>query len=158
MSDRLRQIWSGFESVTTRKLTGRGVAGIVVPTRQDLLVEDEMFLREDYRAPAEAAFAALRQQLASAEKRAKRNGETFDPKEAPPLSESAFNGDTEAARDLIRGLKATEARVRRSDVDYADTLGANGRRKRLFGKSSQKAKAPKAPKLAIKRKKFLGIF
>lgn len=163
MADRLKQIWGGFESATTRPLAGRGVGNIHVPSRRDFQVDDEAFLSESFRAPAEAAFATLRAQLSTAEKKAAkrlRDGETFDPTEAPQLSEASFNGDSEAARDLIRGLKSTEARVRRSDFDYAASLAAGAGKKRLFGaaKPSARDAKPKAPKLEIKRRKFLGIF
>jgi hypothetical protein len=162
MADRLRQIWSGFEGATTRPLTGRAVGNLMVPSRQDYVVHDEDFLSEEYRAPADAAFSALRAQLSAAEKKASkrvRDGETMNPFEAPEVSETAFNGDSDAARDLIKGLKATEARVRRSDYDYAANLAAGGK-KRMFAKNdkAKPAKAPKAPKLEFKRKKFLGLF
>ncbi|MEZ5893497.1 MAG: hypothetical protein R3C58_10220 [Parvularculaceae bacterium] len=68
MSDRLKQIWSGFSQTTTRHLTGRGVENILVPHRSDYTAADESFLPADFNAPAQAAFAALKENLGKKEK------------------------------------------------------------------------------------------
>lgn len=154
MTERLKQIWSGFEAETTRRLTGRGVDNIAVPHRQDWQADDLAHLPDGFDAPAEAAFAALKASLAEKEtksaKRRPRRGETAEL--AAPTAQTALSGDLKPVRDLIRGLRATEDRVARSDYDYADYLAAMpARKKGLFGRT--KAAAPKTP-----RKKFLGLF
>lgn len=154
MTERLKEIWSGFEGVTSRHLTGRGVDNIIVPHRQDWQAEDQQFLPENYPAPSYAAFEKLRTRLAEkgkkAEARARRRGETAEMAEmAPPPPDPAFNGELKPVRDLIRGLMATEARVARSDYDYADFLSARPQKKRLFGG----AKTARGG-----RRKFLGLF
>lgn len=154
MTERLKEIWSGFEGATSRHLTGRGVDNIIVPHRQDWQAEDAQFLPENYPAPSYAAFEMLKARLAEkgrkAEKRARRRGETAAMADmAPPPPDPAFNGELKPVRDLIRGLMSTEARVARSDCDYAEFLSAQPQKKRLFG----------GPKPAGGgRKKFLGIF
>ena len=155
MAERLKQIWSGFEGVTTRRLTGRGVENIAVPHRQDWQAEEIEFLPENFEAPSAVAFSALKKKLAKKEKKfAKRNrrrGETAEMTQT--MSEPAYNGEMQSARNLVRGLMSTEARIARSDIDYEWYLASQPQRKTLFGK-------PKAPKAhtAGKRKKFLGIF
>ena len=153
MSDRLRQIWSGFESQTTRRLTGRGVEGIATPPRHDWAA-DISEAPEGIAAPAQAAFAALEHRLTKAERRAQarelrrraKSGEdaSFHGDDAPPAplsAEAALDGAPAAVADLIRGLKATEARVERSSDTYAARLAAAGGKLQKPG-----------------RKKFLGIF
>ncbi|MBB5517708.1 hypothetical protein [Amphiplicatus metriothermophilus] len=152
MVERLKQIWSGFEAKTTRRLTGRGVDNIVVPHRQDWRAEEAAKLAEGLRPPAEAAFAALKARLAAAEQRAERKRRRkgrpapaeFAAAPPPPLSaEAADEGAPEAARDLIRGLRATEARLRRRESDYVAVMSGEA------GRALESLK---------KRKKFLGLF
>ncbi len=137
MADRLKQIWGGFEGATTRRLVGGGVDNIHVPERREREAADSQFLPENFSPPAEAAFAALKAQLARHEKQAKngrRTGASYAPP-APLSPDAEDEGAPEAARDLIRGLRATEARVARSFSDYGQSpAGAEKRgRKKLFG-------------------------
>ncbi|WDI32834.1 hypothetical protein PUV54_06440 [Hyphococcus flavus] len=122
MSERLKQIWAGFSSETTRKLTGRGVDNILVPHRTDYAETDEGFLPENYNAPAESAFSALRENLKTKEKmfggKKKKAGDTRSslPSEAEDFTAAtAFSSSSD---DLIRGLRATAMRVERPDIDY----------------------------------------
>ena len=148
MSDKLRQIWSGFEAKTTRRLTGRGIENIVAPHRSDEDRLSEQFLPKDFTPPSEAAFSALRLQLSTMEKeversKARRGGgrrarQTFD-----ASRQSGAHDAGEAAIDLLMGLEATERRVERSTMSYGQFLASNA-----GGKLSE----------SKKRKKFLGLF
>ncbi len=144
MSDRLKQIWSGFEQTTSRHLTGRGVDNIAVPPRADYSPRDANLLPEDYNAPASAAFSALRENLSKKEKLfagRKQSADAALPTEAEDfVAATAFSA---AGDDLIRGLRATAMRVERPELDYAAFLESE-EGKRHFKKH--------------KRKKFLGIF
>ncbi len=120
MSDRLKQIWTGFSSETTRRLTGRGVENILVPHRNDYAATDESFLPQNYDAPAQAAFASLRESLSRKEK-------MFGAKKAPqtsvklPTEAEDFTAATafsSSSDDLVRGLRATAMRLERPDIDY----------------------------------------
>lgn len=138
MADRLKQIWGGFEGATTRRLVGGGIDNIHVPERRDRDAADSQFLPENFSPPADAAFAALKAQLARHERKQTKNGRSPGASYAPPAPlspEAEDEGAPEAARDLIRGLRATEARVARSFSDYGQTAaGAEKRgRKKLFG-------------------------
>jgi len=120
MSERLKQIWAGFSSETTRRLTGRGVDNILVPHRTDYAATDESFLPENYDAPAEAAFSALRESL---KQKQKNSGAKKSPKTSAKLPSEAedFTAATAfspASDDLIRGLRATAMRIERPDIDY----------------------------------------
>ena len=138
MEDRLKQIWAGFEERTSRHLVEGGVDNIVVPHRSDWKAELEP-PPEGLDAPAEAAFSALKMRLKAQAKKAKKGARSFEPiGEAPSF---AMADPSEAARDLIRGLKSTEMRVSRPQYNYEDAL-PDGARRKLFKK----------------RKKFLGIF
>lgn len=151
MTDRLRQIWGGFEETTTRRLTGRGIENVEVPHRRDWSAEAKQDLAEGVPGPAEAAFAELKFRLSAAEQKAakkaarkrRRRGERHDFSDAPPapLSADAMpEGAPKAAQELIRGLKATEARVDRSEGLYTTHMAAASDRP------------------GAKRKKFLGLF
>jgi hypothetical protein len=148
MNERLKQIWSGFEKTTTRRLTGRGVDNILVPSRTDWRAEERASLAPDAILPAEAAFAALKHRLTASERRAARKEERRARAEgrsltAAPDPADAAKAAPESVKDLMLGLKATEARVARRDIDYAAYLAAN----------------PKgAPKLSARRKKIFGVF
>ncbi|MFN3958489.1 MAG: hypothetical protein ACK4NP_01090 [Parvularculaceae bacterium] len=149
MSQRLKQIWSGFEKTTTRRLTGRGVDNIVVPSRVDWRAEERASLAPEAILPAEAAFSALKLRLTAAEQRAVRREERRARAEGRSLSAAApdpleaANAAPEAVRDLMMGLKATEARTARPEIDYVKWAAAN----------------PKAaPKLMAPRKKIFGLF
>lgn len=148
MPERLKQIWGGFERVTQRNLTGRGIENIDVPNRREFRGHDEEFLPKNFSAPADAAFAALKHRLSASEKRAmkqeerraKAEGRRFSAPPAPLSAEAAVETAPEAVRDLIRGLRATEMRTERRDYDYAAFAAANPgavpklkRRRKLFG-------------------------
>jgi hypothetical protein len=148
MNERLKQIWSGFEKTTTRRLTGRGVDQIIVPGRIDWRAEERASLAPEAVLPAQAAFSALKHRLSASgeraarkeERRAKAEGRSLS---SPPDPVDAANTAPEAVRDLMMGLKATQARTERRDIDYAAYLATN----------------PKgAPKLAAPRKKVFGVF
>lgn len=145
MSDRLKQIWSGFSHVTTRQLTGRGVDNIYVPQRSDYSAADEAFLPKDFNAPAQAAFTALRENLGKKERifAGRKRGEATAslPSEAEDfVAATAFSASGD---DLIRGLRATALRVERPEIDYAAFLAS----------SEGKAHLKKH-----KRRKFFGLF
>lgn len=145
---RLKQIWGGFERVTQRNLTGRGIENIDVPNRRDFRATDAEFLPKSFSAPADAAFAALKQRLSAAgqraqkkeERRARAAGRGFSAPPAPLSAEAQEEGAPESVRDLIRGLKSTEMRTERRDSDYASFAAANPgatpklkARRKLFG-------------------------
>ncbi len=145
MTDRLKQIWAGFEEKTTRRLSGRGVENIAVPHRRDWRAEDEQFLPENFEAPAKKAFEALKSRLAETEagqsqKRGKRKSYNAGAQSAA-LAE--FDAAPASMESLVRGLKSTEARVERPTIDYVSFMSTNAGREL----SSLK-----------KRKKFLGLF
>lgn len=79
MTDRLKQIWSGFEQQTSRHLTGNGIDNIHVPNRREWRAEDTKFLGENFEAPADRAFAALQYKLAEAEHKYGRKRSAFKP-------------------------------------------------------------------------------
>lgn len=140
MVERLKQIWGGFEQTTTRKLTGRGVDGIVLPQRAAERVPHVAPAPEKagVEAPAEAAFAALRGQLEASHKRFGRKpkkGLLDDEPAMPAYGDGADFADApEAARDLIKGLAATEARISRDFKAYdASMLTAGPKKKKIFG-------------------------
>ncbi|MFQ5563419.1 MAG: hypothetical protein ACE5FO_07605 [Parvularculaceae bacterium] len=142
MTERLKQIWAGFEGKTERRLTGRGVDNIAVPHRRDWRAEDAQFLPENFEAPAAKAFEALKHRLAETEaaqskKRRKRADYHVAPE--PEATDTGFP----ALENLIRGLKATESRTERRDIDYVRFMSTNA------GRELESLK---------KRKKFLGIF
>lgn len=133
MVERLKQIWGGFEQTTSRKLTGRGVEGIVLPPRPAERAAQGATPKEaGVAAPAEAAFAALRAELdAHGRKYAKRlRGGDAEPKAATDVSDAP-----EAARDLMRGLASTEARVGRAFKAYDASMHAapDRKKRRIFG-------------------------
>ncbi|MEO1136137.1 MAG: hypothetical protein AAFW68_05935 [Pseudomonadota bacterium] len=141
MSERLKQIWSGFSDATERQLTGRGVDNIAVPPRADYSAHDEELLPEGYSTPAAAAFSALRENLARKEKKFGRKKEASAalPSEAEDfVAATAFSA---AGDDLIRGLRATAMRVERPEIDYDAFLSSNEgkahfkkhKRKKRFG-------------------------
>ncbi|HNR76117.1 MAG TPA: hypothetical protein PKM48_03245 [Parvularculaceae bacterium] len=150
MTERLKQIWGGFERVTTRNLTGRGVDNIEIPERFDYLAVEEDLLPKNFSAPADAAFAALKHRLSAAEqrqmkreeRRAKAAGKSFAAPPAPLSAESAEASVPDSVKDLIRGLRSTAMRTERREVDYASFAEANPKR---------------TPKLTAK-KKFFGLF
>ena len=141
MSDRLKQIWSGFSGTTNRNLTGRGVDNILVPHRTDYSSVDAAFLPENFSTPAAAAFSALRENLSKKEKlfSAKKKKDVSMPSEPAAVADAtAF---TASSDELIRGLRATAMRVERPELDYGAFLESReGRahfkkhkRKKLFG-------------------------
>lgn len=148
MNERLKQIWAGFEKSTSRRLTGRGVDTIIVPGRTDWRAEERASLAPEAVLPAEAAFSALKHRLSAAEQRNARKEERRARSEGRSLSSApdpieAANAAPEAVRDLMMGLKATQARVERREIDYTAYLATN----------------PKgAPKLAAPKKKLFGVF
>jgi len=146
MSGRLKQIWKGFEGVTTRQLTGRGVDNLDMPSRRELEARAQEALPSDLPEPAAAAFAALRTKLGAAEQRAARREEKRAARaglrvsmDAPPTPLSAqmpAEAAPDAVQDLVRGLRSTSFRTERTLADYpAGPNGAAGRpgRKKVFG-------------------------
>ncbi|OFX02641.1 MAG: hypothetical protein A3E78_07940 [Alphaproteobacteria bacterium RIFCSPHIGHO2_12_FULL_63_12] len=150
MPERLKQIWGGFERVTERSLTGRGVENIDVPNRREYQAQDEMFLPKSFSPPADAAFTALKHRLSAGEQRALRKeerrarseGRSFSAPPAPLSGDAPETLAPDSVRDLIRGLHSTEMRTQRRDFDYASFAAAN----------------PKATPKLKSRKKLFGIF
>ncbi|MAW78775.1 MAG: hypothetical protein CMI63_00940 [Parvularcula sp.] len=146
MSDRLKQIWSGFSETTERHLTGKGVENVPVPHRTDYSPVDEASLPEGFSTPAQAAFSSLRDNLAKKErlfsgKKKNVKADAALPNEAEDfVAATAFSA---AGDDLIRGLRATALRTERPELDYNVFLSS---------------KEGKAHFKKHKRKKFLGIF
>lgn len=150
MSDRLKQIWGGFASTTTRRLSGRDIDNVPAPQRESWKSDDVSFLPEGYNAPAQAAFDELKTRLASQEhkanKRRKGRSEKASLADAPPpplSSDANFSDAPRGAQELIRGLKSTEDRVMRAPQSYTSFLASDAGRE-LDGTK--------------KRKKFFGIF
>lgn len=146
MSGRLKQIWKGFEGVTTRQLTGRGVDNLDLPSRRELDARAKEAAPADLPEPAQAAFAALRTRLGAAEQRAARREEkraaragvraAFEAPPAPLSAQMPAEAAPDAVQDLVRGLRATSFRTERTLTDYpAGPVGAGGRghRKKVFG-------------------------
>lgn len=162
MSDRLKQIWSGFEHQTNRHLTGQGIDNIHVPSRREWRADDSKFLPDDFEAPADRAFAALEYKLATATKKhgrrraagnKKRGGvnysadERFESAYGPgePVNAKMAAGDPHQA--LLASLRETDFRVLRREINYsAHELNKDG--KGLLKRNNKTSK----------RKKFLGIF
>lgn len=119
MSERLKEIWQGFEATTRRHLTGGGVDNITVPSRLDY-ANEPIEAEDDALAPSYAAFAAL-QELRGAKSKSKKKrkkktgaGAGEDGLHEPlPMAEREFDGD-----ELIQGLRATAMRVERPESDY----------------------------------------
>ena len=118
MTDKLKTIWAGFEETTSRHLTGSGVDNILVPHRVDYAAEDETFLPENFDAPAEAAFSALREKLKKQERKFGRKNRQEDL--APLDASQNFAGD-----ELVKGMKATAMRTERPERDYANYLNSD---------------------------------
>lgn len=151
---RLKQIWAGFEGVTTRRLTNRTVEHIVVPSRADWRDEDAAFLPRNFEAPSMAAFEALKQRLSEKARHADRKEKKAFGDSDTKLPDVAYAApESDAARDLIRALKATEARTRRTEANYVDALEKP--KKGFFG---GKPAAPKTKADARGRKKWFGLF
>lgn len=150
MSDgRLKQIWAGFEGVTTRRLTNRAVEHIVVPPRSDWRADDAAFLPRNYEAPAQVAFDALRQRLSEKARRADRREKKAFGESDTRLPDVAYAApESDAARDLIRALKATEMRTRRTDADYG--AAREKPKKGLFGGKPKAAGTKPAEKKGFK--------
>ena len=132
MTDRLKQIWSGFSGTTERRLTGKGVDGIVVPHRADYDGSDAQFLPQDYEGPAERAFAALRADLVAKEKKASRRKNTTSPSyDAGPSQPERSDEKAWGQDDLNRGLWSTAMRVERSELDYSRFMSSSEGKKAL---------------------------
>lgn len=149
MSDgRLKQIWAGFERTTTRQLTNRAVDHIVTPDRAGWKAEDAALLPRGYEGPSATAFQALRARIVDKARNADRkDGRLAKGERDTALPEIAYAApESDAARDLIRALKSTEYRTRRTQFDYADALERPAK-KSLFG-GSQKAAPVRVKKSA----------
>lgn len=133
MTDRLKQIWSGFSGVTERRLTGKGVDNIIVPHRADYDTVDRQFLPDDYESPAERAFTALRADLAVKEKKFNRKKTKRAASAYPAPHANAERSDEQkwGQDDLNVGLWSTAMRVERSDLDYGRFLTSPDGKKAL---------------------------
>ncbi|MBI1391468.1 MAG: hypothetical protein GC152_01890 [Alphaproteobacteria bacterium] len=146
MSERLKQIWSAYEAKTSRRLTGRGVENIVAPSRASTAPQPAF--PADYVAPAEAAFTALKRELAAKERRQAGGRRAADPGAQHAADGARFGARLNLAPDepvaaMLRGLASTERRTDRPPLDYSAFASANADRKL---------------KSLKKRRKFLGLF
>ncbi len=131
MVERLKEIWSGFSAQTERKLTGKGVDNIIVPHRADYDVLDRQFLPDDYESPAERAFAALRADLKSKEKKFGGKRSKADLSQSRRADDAALDEKAWGKDDLNVGLLSTAMRVERTDLDYERFLESDEGRKTL---------------------------
>ena len=145
MDERLKQIWSGFQSTTSRSLTGGGVDNIAVPHRRDFAAQDLEQLPENFEGPAQAAFSALREDLAHKEKKfswGKKVHAQAEFREAAP-DQGHGAPDPFDGGELLKGLKATAMRTERVERDYMAYLSTDE------GKKAFKQ---------LKKKKRFGLF
>ncbi len=133
MTDRLKEIWSGFSGATERKLTGKGVDNIPVPHRADEEAMDARFLPEGYESPAERAFSALRADLKAKEKKfARKSKKSADlASGSQPAGEAGADEQKWGTDDLNLGLWGTAMRVERSEIDYARFMASDAGKKAL---------------------------
>ena len=139
MDERLKQIWSGFQSTTSRNLTGGGVDNIAVPHRRDFSAQDQEPLPADFESPAQAAFSALREDLARKEKKfgwGKKVRAQAEFREAAP-DKRANTPDPFDSSELLKGLKATAMRTERVERDYT-TYMSSDEGKKAFKKHKKK--------------------
>jgi hypothetical protein len=149
MPERLKQIWSGFEGVTTRRLTGGGIENIIPPSHRAYDPSEGMPKETATQpSPADVAAAELRARLtAHTEKvdaRARRRGRKADRDEIDFVdNDRNRRSQQDPVSDVLKGMAATEMRTMRPDADFGKFLAANaGRKLASVGK----------------RKKFLGVF
>jgi hypothetical protein len=133
MTDRLKQIWSGFSGATERKLTGKGVDNILVPHRADYDAIDRQFLPDGYESPAERAFTALRADLKAKEKKfSRKRNKSADLASRPQVASEERGDDQKWGKDDLNvGLWSTAMRVERSGVDYARFMASDAGKKAL---------------------------
>lgn len=131
MSERLKEIWSGFSAQTERKLTGKGVDNIIVPHRADYDAIDRQFLPEGYESPAERAFAALRADIKAKEKKFGGKRKKQAGAEAPRAAQPAPDEKAWGKDDLNVGLLSTAMRVERTELDYQRFLASDEGKKAL---------------------------
>ncbi|MEM8937682.1 MAG: hypothetical protein AAGC77_14895 [Pseudomonadota bacterium] len=142
MSERLKQIWSGFEETTTRELTGKGVDNIIVPQRFDDAQSLEDFLPDDFEGPAHAAFAALSDAVERSTKKSRGLFSGKNPTDGgEPETMATMNA--QPMDSLNRGLRVTAMLTERPDMDYVRFMDSED------GKKSLKR---------FKKKKRFGIF
>ncbi|MEM9705140.1 MAG: hypothetical protein AAF850_03585 [Pseudomonadota bacterium] len=151
MGDRLKQIWAGFEGVTSRRLTTGGVERIELPHRDESVNDDTEHLPTSFTAPSDAAFVTLRAELearaaGAASKSGKRKSAKQKEQARHAATEPAFSGSEAAASfnptsDLMRGLKSTELRTRLPEASYSSHVSSEAgaalsnlaKRKKRFG-------------------------
>ncbi len=139
MDERLKQIWSGFQSTTSRNLTGGGVDNIAVPHRRDFAAQDQEPLPADFEGPAQAAFSALREDLARKEKKfswGKKVHAQAEFREAAP-DKGPSTPDPFDSSELLKGLKATAMRTERVERDYMAFMSSD-EGKKAFKKHKKK--------------------
>lgn len=168
MAERLKQIWSGFEGMTQRRLTGRGIDNIIPPQARGFDADMMSGPIEGLERPADRAATALRAQILKAGGKTGKNKASgargnkalngqhrgYGPSSQPghassdrridlSAGEASRFGAPSEAMDLLSALHATEMRVDRPDIDYSTFIETNAGREFLG---------------ARKRRKFLGIF
>ncbi len=158
MSDRLKQIWSGFEEQTSKNLTGNGIQNINVPHRREWRTADDQFIPTEYEAPAERAFAALTYKLSQDEarygKKAKKRSKSYKTKNASGATSHGvtygdqpahqgqhnYDGTTDPRQTLLASLRETDFRVLRHEINYTlhgaehtEQILKKRNRKKIFG-------------------------
>ncbi|MEE4211024.1 MAG: hypothetical protein V2I43_17375 [Parvularcula sp.] len=143
MTDRLKQIWKGFEGQTGSRLTSVDIERLNVPMRERR-IERKMGPEQSLAAgkaddsdAVRAALTALHTDILAKAKGAKRSRRRAG---APEQQFSDLPLQTKLEEHLLADLKFTEARTRRSGTDYVS-----------FARERQDA-------WKKRRKKFLGIF
>ncbi len=150
MTDRLKQIWSGFEGVTERHLTGRGIDNIVPPQLSRIdepsrAMYADSVQSQEAPAPAATAFEALRTRLAAQEAaaRTKKRSSLVEERIAYEMSQIEADEASSSMNSMLQGIKSTEERTMRISQSYATHVSE------AAGRELDSRK---------KRKKFLGIF
>jgi len=155
MSERLKQIWGRFESVTRRELTGGGVDNI--PTPEPAARRGEA-LPQGFEgdAPSKAGLSALKtaaraEHTKEARREKKRRARRGEP-EAAETGRAVFgasdliapeSASVEGFRDFRHDVLETARRTVRGETDYLAWATARARAEL---------------ESAHRRKKFLGIF
>jgi len=118
MSDRLKQIWKGFENASGRSLTAVNAAR-GLPDLEDIEpTEEQRRFEAEFERPADVALDAIREMKGGKKKAGERSGGLFSPRRKHAASDGpVFDDGAEA-------LRATE----RGRPSYLDALEDNGGR------------------------------
>ncbi|MEL7029111.1 MAG: hypothetical protein AAGL49_07825 [Pseudomonadota bacterium] len=140
MSDRLKEIWKGFEAASGRELTDVNAARGLPDLEDESPTEEQVKFEAEFERPADAAIEAIRELKSSGGKTKDRKRRALFKKPEPTEDTPVFDDGAETERSTLRERPNYLDAIAETGGRPLYSFEAPPRRKGWFGLGKKKRK------------------